>query len=319
MTTIAKSSTQPKRRSRMMRFLGDQRKWMPYLFLAPFFITFLVFQFYPLVRSVQMAFSESLGYTGTWEWVGFQHFAEILTDRHLLTSFRNFIYFFAGSVITEVPVAIFLATMLASTLLLYRGTFRTLFFIPSVLPGVLMGLVGLWFFSESRGLANAIVQGLGGPRVLWATLPAYIMPKLLTIAFWMWMGYHAIFFLAGMSGIERSIIEAAVVDGANYWQRLRYIILPLLKPVLAYVTIIIALGSLTTYDIQAVLFESSAATESLAGPGGQGWFFIPYISDMAFNHFRMGYATAIGWLVFFIAVGLTILQLRLYKIGGSEE
>jgi multiple sugar transport system permease protein len=267
-----------------------------------------------------MAFSESLGYTGTWEWVGFQHFAEAFTDRHLLTSFRNFIYFFAGSLITEVPIAIFLATMLASTLLLFRGVFRTLFFIPSVLPGVLMGLVGLWFFSESRGLANAIVQGLGGERVLWATLPKYIMPMLLTIAFWMWMGYHAVFFLAGMSGIEKSIIDAAVVDGANYWQRLRYIILPLLKPVLAYVTIIIALGSLTTYDIQAVLFETnSAGLESLGGPGGQGWFFIPYISDLAFNYFRMGYATAIGWLIFFIAVGLTVLQLRLYKIGGSEE
>jgi multiple sugar transport system permease protein len=267
-----------------------------------------------------MAFSESLGYTGTWEWIGLQHFAEILTDRHLLTSFRNFIYFFAGSVITQVPVAIFLATMLASTLLLYRGIFRTLFFIPSVLPGVLMGLVGLWFFSESRGLANAIVQGLGGPRVLWASLPKYIMPMLLTIAFWMWMGYNAVFFLAGMSGIERSIIEASIVDGANFWQRLRYIILPLLKPVLAYVTIIVALGCLTTYDIQVVLFETnSASLESLAGPGGQGWFFIPYITEMAFNNFRMGYATAIGWLVFFIAVGLTILQLRLYNIGGSEE
>jgi multiple sugar transport system permease protein len=319
MTTIAKSSTRSKQRSRMMRFWGDQRKWMPYLFLAPFFITFFVFQFYPLVRSVQMAFSESLGYAGTWEWVGFEHFVEAFTDRHLWTSFRNFIYFSVGSLITEVPVAILLATMLASTVLLFRGVFRTIFFIPSVLPGVLMGLVGLWFFSESRGLANAIVQALGGSRVLWATSPTYIMPMLLTIAFWMWMGYHAVFFLAGMAGIERSIIEASIVDGAGYWQRLRYITLPLLKPVLAYVTIIIALGSLTTYDIQAIVFASNSIGDSLSGPGGQGWFFIPYITELAFSYFRMGYATAIGWLVFFIAVGLTVLQLRLYKIGGSEE
>jgi ABC-type sugar transport system permease subunit len=88
--------------------------------------------------------------------------------------------------------------------------------------------------------------------------------------------------------------------------------------VLAYVTITIALGSLTTYDIPAVVFTISGGA-SIGGPGGYGWFFLPYITDVAFNKFRMGYATSIGWLVFVIAVAITILQVRLYRFGQAEE
>jgi ABC-type sugar transport system permease subunit len=88
--------------------------------------------------------------------------------------------------------------------------------------------------------------------------------------------------------------------------------------VLAFVTIIIALGSLTTYDIPAVVFTGTGGA-SMGGPGAQGWFFLPYIADAAFNKFRMGYATSIGWLVFLIAVTITIFQLRLYRFGEVEE
>jgi ABC-type sugar transport system permease subunit len=318
MTTLAESQVQFKQRPKVVRFLSDQRKWMPYLFVAPFFIAFGVFQFYPLLRSIIMGFQESVGYTGTWEWVGFANYVEALTDdRHVITALRNFIFFGVGSLVTQVPVAIALALMLSSPLLHQRGVFRTMFFIPAVLPGVLMGLVGVWFFSESRGLANAIVKALGGDDILWMSLPQYIMPMFLTIAFWQWTGNHAVFFLAGMGGIDRGVIEAAIIDGATAWQRTRYIVLPLLKPVLAFVTIIIALGSLMTYDIPAVVFTGTGGA-TLAGPGAQGWFFLPYIADVAFNRFRMGYATSIGWLVFIIAVTITIFQLRLYKFGEAD-
>ena len=318
MAALAGTQMQIKQRSKVGRFFSDQRKWMPYLFLAPFFVAFGVFQFYPLLRSVIMGFQESVGYTGTWDWVGMANYTEALTDPRLLTALKNFVLFGIGSLVTEVPVAIALALMLSSTLLYQRGVFRTVFFVPSVLPGVLMGLVGVWFFSEARGLANAIVTGLGGEKILWLNTPAYIMPILLTIAFWQWMGYHAVFFLAGMTGIDRGVIEASIIDGASTWQRTRYIILPLLKPVLAYVTITIALGSLTTYDIPAVIFSITGGA-GMGGPGAQGWFFLPYITDRAFNQFRMGYATSIGWLVFIIAVAITILQLKIYKFGRAEE
>ena len=172
-------------------------------------------------------------------------------------------------------------------------------------------MVGLWFFSEQRGLANAIWLALGGQeRIPWGSFPEHIIPMLLTIAFWQWMGNHAVFLLAGMGGIDQSIIEAAIVDGATAWQRARFIIIPLLKPVLAFITITAALGSLTLYDVPVVLMG-----ESYGGAGGEGWFFLPYITYTAFLQFRMGYATAIGWLVFFLAIIITFFQLKLYDFG----
>lgn len=315
MTTLTKSQIQYRQRSQIARFFADQRKWTPYIFVAPFFITFAIFQFYPLLRSILMGFQETVGFAGNWDWVGLANFREALTDDYRLgIAIRNFVVYTVFSLVTQVPVAIILALTLASSVLKWRGTFRTIFFIPSVLPGVAMGVVGIWFFSESRGLANALLAALGMEEILWTSLPQYIMPRLLTIAFWQFMGYHAIFFLAGIGGIDRQIIEAAIIDGTTVWQRTRYIVLPLLRPLLAFVTITIALGSLMIYDVPAMIMNPGA----MGGPGGQGWFFLPYITDTAFNKFRMGYATSIGWLVFLLAVLVTFFQLKLYNIGEID-
>jgi len=303
------------RPSSFARFIRDQRKWMPYLFVAPFFTTFFVFTLYPMLRAILMGFQESVGYSNQWEWVGLSNFQEALTnDKRVGIALKNVIYFTLGSLGTQLPAAFLLALLLTSQHLRARGFFRTIFFIPSVLPGVTMGVVGIWLFSESRGFANALWLALGGAeRIKWGMLPAYIMPRLLTIAFWQWMGNHAVYLIAGMSGIEPSILEAAIVDGASSWQRARYIVLPLLRPVFAYISITAAAGSLVVFDVPFILFGGGGG-----GPGGKGWFFVPYIAWMAFDQFRMGYATAIGWLVFFLSITITIIQLRLFGFGGAR-
>jgi ABC-type sugar transport system permease subunit len=304
-----------RKRSRVARFLTDQTKWTPYLFVAPFFITFAIFTLYPMLRAVIMGFQTSLGYTGLWEWVGFENYVEALTnDARMITSLRNFVYFTLGSLLTQLPVAFLLALLLTARPLRAKGVWRTLFFIPSVLPGVTMGVIGLWFFSKTHGFANALVVGFGGQRIDWGGFTHFIMPQLLTIAFWQWMGNHAVFLIAGMSGISAEVIEASIMDGATAWQRARHIVLPLLKPVFAYISITAAAGSLMNFDVPFVLFDSGG------GPRNQGWFFMTHIREMAFRQFRMGYATAIGWLVFFIAIVITVLQFRVYdfKLGQEE-
>jgi ABC-type sugar transport system permease subunit len=293
------------------RFFRDQRKWSPYLFVAPFFIIFAIFTLYPLLRAVLMAFQTNVGFSNQWDWVGTANFRDAFQDRHLGVAFRNFLYYAAGSLVTQVPFAFLLAMVLASPALRGRGFFRTVYFIPSVLPGVAMALVGLWFFNRERGVANALWLTLGGAEpIAWGMLPQHILPIMLFISFWQWVGNHAVFLLAGMGGIDQSIIEASIVDGATAWQRARYIIMPLLRPVFAFVTITVALGSLTLYDVAIVVLG-----ESQGGPGGQGWFFLPYITYTAFLQFRMGYATAVGWVVFSVALVITYFQLKLYNFG----
>ncbi|NLE43939.1 MAG: sugar ABC transporter permease [Chloroflexi bacterium] len=310
------AAAQPARkRSPIGRFFTDQTKWTPYLFVAPFFITFAIFTLYPMLRAVIMGFQKSLGYTGQWEWVGFANYVEAFTrDPRMGTALVNFAYFTLGSLGTQLPCAFLLALLLTARALKAKGLWRTLFFIPSVLPGVTMGVIGLWFFSKTHGFANALVVALGGERIDWGGFTYYIMPQLLTIAFWQWMGNHAVFLIAGMSGISDEVIEAAIVDGATPWQRARHIVLPLLKPVFAYISITAAAGSLMNYDVPFVLFDAGG------GPRNKGWFFMTHIREMAFGQFRMGYATAIGWLVFFIAIVITVVQFRAYKFRlGQEE
>jgi ABC-type sugar transport system permease subunit len=339
-TRIARRAEHPPRLRTVLRFFRDQTKWTPYLFIAPFFLTFGVFTLYPMLRAVIMAFQEKVGFTGLhWEWVGFANFIEALTDdpRMLIntkgqvlqllglelavpiwfgTAAKNFIGYTLGSLATQLPFAFLLAMLLTARPLRAKGVFRTVFFIPSVLPGVTMGVVGSWFFHETRGFFNELLlwMGLINQRVEWTNFPRYIMPMLLTVAFWQYMGNHAIFLIAGMSGIDDEILEASVVDGTNAWQRARFIILPMLKPVFAFISITAAAGSLMAYEVPYVLLGTTG------GARNQGWFFIPYIQNQAFDLQRWGYATAIGWLVFFIAIVITVLQLRLYdfKLGKSE-
>ena len=304
-----------KKRSPIVEFFTDQTKWTPYLFVAPFFITFAIFTLYPMLRAVVMGFQKSLGYTGQWEWVGFANYIEALTDDSRMgTALINFASFTLGSLLTQLPCAFFLALLLTTPALRAKGVWRTLFFIPSVLPGVTMGVIGLWFFSKTHGFANELILAFGGERVDWGGFSYLIMPRLLMIAFWQWMGNHAVFLIAGMSGIGDEIIEASIVDGATPWQRARYVILPLLKPVFAYISITAAAGSLMNFQVPFVLFDAGG------GPREKGWFFMTHIREMAFGQFRMGYATAIGWLVFFIAIVITIFQFRVYEFRlGQEE
>ncbi len=300
--------------SSMSRFFRDQHRWVPYLFLAPFFITFAIFTLYPLVRAVVMGFQETMGFSNQWEWVGLKNYIEALTnDRQFRVSFRSFALYTVGSLLSQIPAGLLLAWMLTSRSLRFKGFFRTLFFIPSVLPGVTVAVIGQWFFNENRGLANAIILALGGEsRIKFGLFPEYVIPMLLAIAFWQWMGNHAIFFVAGMSGIDTDVVEAAIVDGATPYQRLRYIVLPLILPVIAYVSITITAGSLTMYDIPYIFLSAGG------GPGGQAWFFLPWMTYQAFDQMRMGYAAAMGWIVFFVAVFVTVIQLKLFRFGEQR-
>jgi ABC-type sugar transport system permease subunit len=228
------------------------------------------------------------------------------------------VLFSLGSFLTQVPVAFTLALLLTSRAIRARGLLRTLFYIPVALPGVTIGVIGVWFFSKDRGFANALLLALGADqRVDWMGYAQFVIPIMLLLAFWQYVGNHTIFFIAGLSGMDPALNEAAIVDGATVWQRIRYIIIPLLKPVFTYVTITMTAGSLMIYEVAVVVFGNAWAGGT-AGPADQGWFLLPYITWLGFDQFRLGYAASIGWLVFMVALILTIVQLKLFRFGEVQ-
>ncbi|MBV7331314.1 sugar ABC transporter permease [Chloroflexi bacterium TSY] len=319
MAAISESTTLYQRPSNLKRFFKDNRKWAPYLFVAPFFLTFAIFTLYPVLRAIIMGFQEIKGFAGGWEWVGAANFVEAVGDERVHIALRNAVVYAMGSILMQVPFAFLLAMMLANPRLRAKWFYRSVYFLPSILPGVTMAMLAIWFFNPERGLLNAIISAFGGERVQWGFDPAHIMPMLWSTAFWQWFGYHAVFLLAGMTGMDQSVLEAATVDGAGTWQRARYIIIPLLKPIFAFITITSALGALVMYDVPILLLNPGGVGQGYgSGPGGQGWFMLTYISFVAFDNFRFGYATAIGWLMFTLAVVITLFQLRLYNFGEID-
>ena len=138
-----------------------------------------------MVRAITMAFQELAGFSGRWEWVGTANFVEALTDdEHVWISLRNFFYYVAGSLLTQMPAAFILALLLTAKPLRGKGFFRTVFFIPTIIPGVTMGVIGAWLFNTSRGFINELYLALGGAeRIAWGSLPQHIMPMLLLFVF----------------------------------------------------------------------------------------------------------------------------------------
>ena len=262
-----------------------------------------------------MSFQEVMGFSNEWVFLGFDNYKEAISDPGLKIAFKNAFEYAFLSIVTQIPIAFLLAMILTSSVLRKtKDLYRVLFYVPVVIPGVTIALIGSWFFNDSRGMANEINLLFGGQnRINWLMLPKYIMTIMVTLNFWKSVGFHAVFLMAGLSGIDATIIEASKVDGANSWQRIIFIFIPMLKSVFAYITIVAFSGSLMVFDIPFTLFQGRA------GPGGQGWFPMTYIVDQTLMQHRLGFASAIGWILFVIAGVLTFAQLKFYDTKGGLE
>jgi len=300
--------------SQVLRWLKNERNWMPYLFVAPFFLTFLVFSLYPLLTSLIMPFQKAVGFEGKFAWVGLDNFKEMFVGEFTrigyLHAFKNFIFFGLGSLVTQMPSAFIIALLLSSPRLRLKGLWRSLLFIPGMLPGVTIGVLGGWFFNPTRGLINAILALLGMESINYQYMPELIIPGMLLMSFWQWTGYHAVFMLAAITNIDPSLTEAAVVDGATYWQQARYIIIPIIKPVMTFIILSSVLGSLGLYELPLFMFPNN--------PGGQANTFLGLIiSNIRSNN--LGLATAMGWVVYVLGIGVMFIQVRALGLRRQTE
>ena len=300
--------------SSLVRWLKNERNWMPYLFVAPFFLTFIVFSLYPLITSLIMPFQKAVGFEGKFAWVGFDNFKEMFvgqfTREGYFHALRNFFFFGIGSLVTQMPSAFIIALLLSSPRLRLKGLWRSLLFVPGMLPGVTIGVLGGWFFNPTRGLINAILGVLGQDPINYQYMPDLIVPGMLLMSFWQWTGYHAVFMLAAITNIDPSLTEAAVVDGATYWQQARYIVMPMIKPVLTFIILSSVLGSLGLYELPLFMYPNN--------PGGQANTFMGLIvSNIRSNN--LGLATAMGWVVYVLGIGVMFIQVRALGLRRQTE
>ena len=277
-----------------------------YLFLTPWLIGFFGLFLGPGLYSLYLSLTKS-DVISPPVFIGAKNYITMLTTDDLFWPSLGRTFYFAG---VGVPLSVFGSLILA--LLLNQQIknvtiFRTMVFMPSLVP--LVASVILWklLFNGDFGMVNQVLRGIGiADPPGWFNDRTWAIPTLIIMRLWGSMGgTQMIIFLAGLQGIPSEMYDAAAIDGANAWQRMRNITIPLLSPTIFFNTVLGIIGALQTFAAAFV------ATEG--GPGFATWFFSLHIWKNAFDYWNMGYAAALAWFFALIIVGLTLIQMRMAK------
>ncbi len=282
-----------------------------YLFIAPWLIGFVLWVAGPMIASIILAFMEWDLFSPP-KWVGIQNFEQLFTTRLVGISLWNTAYYTFISVPLSLMVALGSA-MLLTMQIRFQSLFRTFFYLPSVMPAVASAVLWFWVFNPEVGLANQLLRMLGLPESQWIWAPETAKPSFILMSLW-GVGNTMVIFLAGLQGIPRSLYDAAEIDGANWWHSFRAVTLPMLSPVILFNLVLGIIGSFQVF--------TSAYLLTNGGPQHATLFVVLYLYRLGFEQFRMGFASALAWLLFLIILVFTLLQLRLsnawvYYEGGE--
>jgi multiple sugar transport system permease protein len=270
------------------------------LFAMPWILGFCVFLAYPLVSSLYYSFT-NFSVLRPPHWIGVENYKELLGDEVFHIALKNTFVFALGAVPLATVAAIGLA-MLLNTKVRGMSFYRTIFFVPSLVPMVALGVLWLWVFNGEYGLLNEGLRTIGFHPPNWLSDPDWAKWTLVIISVW-GCGNAMVIYLAGLQDVPVSLYEAAEIDGAKAWAKTRHVTIPMISPVILFNVIMAMIGSLQTFALPYVMF-----------PGGQParstYFFAMYLYDNAFLFQRMGYASSMGWVMFAITLTLTVVALK---------
>lgn len=276
-------------------------KIAPYLFVAPFLISFLVFSAYPFFSAIKMSFHEVHSFNNM-EFVGLANYQQAFKDDLFFKSLWNVLRYTFWTLIILIPIPMAVAFIMNRKGTPLKNFFRSVFFLPVLTSSVVAGVVFKYAFSnEATGIFNKIVTFFGAEPIRWLEKSGPAMFALVIIAVWRWMGTNMIYFLSGLQGISPELYESADVDGANPWQKFTKITVPLLKPITIYVLTISIMGGFSLFNESYVYWDKQS-------PNGIGSTLVIMIYKAAFVDGNFGYSCAIGVLMFLIVVIVNFTQ-----------
>lgn len=296
---INRRQKKPPMGNRAKTFLNS-KKVAPYVFVSPFIISFLILTLYPTIQAFIMSFQSIL--PGQVTFIGFQNYERIFNPVFFKALTNTTIYTIA-TVVILVAIPLVLATLLDSKFVKFKKIFRSALFIPSLTSVVVAGIIFRLFFSESdSSIANQIIGVFGFEPVSWRYSGWSGLLLMILIASWRWMGVNILYFLAGLQNISKELYESAEIDGANVFQKFRYITLPSLKPIIIFVTTISIIGGFRVFEESYVLWESNS-------PGNIGLTLVGYLYQQGIQQNDMGFGAAVGVIVLLIIFAASILYL----------
>ena len=270
-----------------------------YLFTAPAVLGFLIWIAGPMLFSAWLSLTE-WDLLSPPQFVGFSNYVTMFQEPLFWQSLKVTFYF------TLVSVPLFQVAALAVALLMnvkVRGisVFRTIYYLPSIVPVVANAMLWAWILNSDFGLLNAVLRYFGLPKVLWLQDPTWAMPALITMSLW-GIGGAMLIYLAGLQGVPQQLYEAAELDGANFWHRFRHVTIPMLSPVIFFNLLMGLIGALQTFTQGYIMTNG--------GPENSTLFYALYIYRQAFTNFQMGYAAALAWVLFMIVLVLSVFVFR---------
>jgi multiple sugar transport system permease protein len=288
------------------RSLWDPREkidWVAYAFVALFTVPFFLFNILPILFGIYLSFTK-WGIFGAPHWVGLKNYYDALHDEFVRIAFRN-IVFYGAIIVPGVTVLGFIFALYVNQRWPLSSLARVCFFSPYVVSATVIGLVWVWMFDTQFGLINHYLGYLGIPNVPWLTSTDWSLVGVSIASIWWDLGLAFILFLAALQDLPRDLYDAAEVDGASSWQKLRLITLPQMKPVISMVVTLQLISTLRIFSQVYVMTDG--------GPASSSSSVIYYVYTMAIRRGLFGYAATISMMLFAVILIVTLIQRRLIR------
>jgi multiple sugar transport system permease protein len=288
----------------LLRRLGVREETATgYALISPWLIGFLLWTAFPIFASLYLSFTE-YSILKPPEWIGLRNYTRIFSqDIDFWPAIRITVLYAFFSVPLGIAGSLAVAILL-STDIRGLGVYRTIYYLPSILPAVAVALLWRWLFNPDAGLLNSALRPILRPFDIappnWFGDAPYVLPAFIIISLWGVAGANMVIFLGALKNVPRHLLEAAEIDGANGWQRFRSVTVPMITPVIFLQLVMGVIGALQIFTVAAFIRYTPAA----------GKFMNVLIYQAGFQQFRMGYASALAWILFAIILVLTLLVFR---------
>lgn len=271
-----------------------KRQRAGFYFILPWLIGLIVFTALPMLAAVYISMTD-WDIVGNAHFIGLQNYVKLFQEENFIRSLWVTVRYAIIAVPLTIATSLTIAVLLSKN---YKGTgiFRVIYYMPAIVSGVAVAIVFKWILDPNYGLLNGILRffHIQGPD--WLYDPNWVLPSYLIMTIW-GAGGGLLTYLAALKDIPEDLYGAAMIDGANTFQKVRYITVPLMTPVIFYNLVLGIIGA----------FRKFTDAYVLGGAGKEGNFYMVYLYEEAFSHYRMGYATALAWVLFAIILLLTFV------------
>ncbi len=290
---------------------SKKRSKYAYLYIAPFFIVFLIFNLFPILYSFALSFCDMDLLSGKLTFVGGDNYVRMIESGYFFQSIGNTILIWIMSIIPQLSVAFFLALILSNKWFRGRFILRNIYYFPNLVTPVTIGLLFGAMFAYPGGAVNNIISALGLEAIDFQNNQMLARVVIAIAICWKNFGFNIIYFTAGINSISEEVMEAAEVDGASSWQKITKITIPLMKPILIYVMVTSIIGGLQIFDESKLVFTSV--------PGNATTTMAKYMYDSAFVRFQFGYGAAVAYGIFVIIAIFSVFSLLVTKDKKDES